>query len=672
MRKFFLTIICIFSCEFLFGQNLKTIDFSLIDTTISPADNFYKFASGIWLENNSIRDGCHRFGFYDLAQIKINNQLNQIMKNCVDNSNFDSDNIERNVGNFSLSGLDTIKTEQVGLNAINKQIEIIEKISGLKDLTEVLAYFQLSGIYPLFEIFNYKYWDVRGTHYPYLRQADLSLEVIEHYFEDKFKDKKEYLRKFISDILILTGIDSNTAEQYADLIITIETRMAKKSQSENRLSNSHKNYNLFTLEKLKDNYNNIFWNEYFQKIDVTETKAIIGQPEYFKEINKMLSEISLQEWKIYLKWRLLFKSAKYLSEDFSSRFYKYKRIIKSYDFKNDNREMFVMKTINKTLPNAIGHLYCKFYFKKDARIEVVKIIDNLRKAFAIRIKHNKWLSKKGKKVTTKKLNKIEFKIGGPKIETDLYSKLFLSQDSFIQNIFVAKEFETKLRLKKCGNKIQKTEWPVTAQSTNAWYGASRNDVTIPAGNINQLFNVNYDMAYNYGTFASSIAHEITHSLDNQGRLYDSDGEYIDWWEFWGKWKSSDVVKFNSLCKKLEKQFSSFVIIDTLKVNGKLTLGENIADLGGLNIAYDAFILAVNHDNEIENNSYSAKQRFFIAFAQKWRDLLSDKLKEYYAAYYMHSPPKYRTNGIVYNIDSFYEAFKINNGTFFKEEKIIIW
>ncbi len=667
MRKLTL-IILICLPAFLFGQNIKTIDFSIIDTTVAQGDNFYEFSCGLWLKNKILPEGRHRFGFYNIAEKENNIKLLLLMENCANKLNKDADSIEQILGTFYLSGLDTNSIEKIGISAINKQIKIIDDISTSNDLTKVFAYFQLIGINPLFEIYNYTNWEIWGTHFLYLKQTAFSLPEKKYYLDAEYKNERDELEKYISKMFITAGIDTLTSQQNAKLVLKIETRLANNAQTSRELRNSHNNYHLFSYRKLKRTFNNIHWLEYFKLLEITEKKAIIGQPEYFEEINKMISEISIDEWKIYLKWCLIYKSSKYLSKEFSDEYYSYKSKIEGSDVKKASTELFVMQTINETLPNATGHIYCNLYFNDKARNEVNDIINNLQKAYINRIENNIWLSEKTKEKAIHKINNFVFKIGGPEFSSLNCSNIQLSKNEFIQNIFRANSFATKQRLNKSGKGIEKKEWYVTAQSVNMWYTVSRNEITIPAGMINAEFDVDYEKAYNYGTLATTIAHEMTHALDNTGRFYNSEGKRKNWWT------KNDEKIFNLLCEKMITQYNAYHLIDTFYVNGKNTLGENIADLGAVNIAYDAFLLASENEVQQVINGYNAKQRFFIADAQKWRDILSDELKKEYSLYYQHSPPENRCNGVIYNIDGFYEVFKIKTGLLFqeKEKRVTIW
>jgi putative endopeptidase len=576
----------------LYGAELQTIDFSIMDTSIEPGDDFYGYANGKWLVENQIPADVQRWGFYDLAEKKTNDDLIAMMKEKTE------DPLQNLISDFYYSGI-------INKSTYSAQLKIIEMISTKADLSRALAYFQLIGVNPLFEIHNPDYWELRGTHYVYLRQA----------------------------ITCITDYpDNEIAEQLAKAITP----------------SKHK-YNLYSLKKLNRSFPNIDWDKYFNVLQLPEKKAVIEHPAYFKLVSNLVEEYSIAQWQEFLRLILVNCAAK-------------------LDDTTDDREFFVMKNISSCLPDLTGHLYTKKYFSAETRLKVEMMISNLQKAFKIRINQKDWLSDKTKQKAVQKIDNFTFKIGEPKFDESEYAALTIDSHDFLQNIFNMRKFQTLSRLQKCGKEILKDEWTVAAHSTNAWYSINRNDITLPAANINQIFDPKNDEATNYALLGTHIAHEMTHSLDNLGRRYNPEGKPAKWW------KRKELTHFNELAEILTNHYNGMIIIDTLSVNGKHTLGENIADLGGLNIAFDALRLATINDASNISNGFSPQQRFFIAFAQKWRDLLSDNLKRKYAKSYYHSPPEFRTNGNVYNLDAFYKAFDITNGTLYKEksQRITIW
>ena len=581
------------------AQSLNSIDYSIIDTSIEPGDDFYRYASGIWLKNNSLPENRSRFGFFDLAENQTNSELINLMQKK------DDDPLQTLISTFFRSGMDSTFIALAEISALAPQMELIQDISTKTDLTNALAYFQLIGVNPLFEIYSPKYWELRGTHYLYLRQSSIILSD---------NPELEIVQKLVQDI-----------------------------------PPPPSNYNLFSIKKLQKTFPNIQWEEYFKILQIKEKKAVIAQPAYFELINNLLAEYSLEEWKTYLQWILL-QYASTITES------------------HPDQKLFVMQTISSCLPDLTGHLYTQNYFSFESRNEVHNIIINLQTAFKNRIAEKGWMSSATKKKAKEKIDNFTFKIGEPDfIESD-YDNLQIDEFSFIQNVFNSGKFNTLLELQKCGEIVKKEEWIVPAHFTNAWYSTNRNDITLTAACINQLFSPHNDPATNYAMLGPTVAHEMTHSLDDTGRLYNTDGKYKKWW------KKSEIRHFDELTQKLIKQSENYIIIDTLHINGKRSASENIADAGGLNIAWDAYKIATKNDTPAIINGYTPEQRFFLAYAQKWRDILSDELKRSYAAGYYHAPPEYRTNGNVYNIQGFYKAFNINSGRLYKQEneRIIIW
>lgn len=591
-------ILILFTGGFLTAQTVNSIDYRIIDSSIEPGDDFYRYASGLWLKNISLSENQSRFGFFDLAQKQTNSELICLMQK-------NTDPLQTLISTFFTSGMDSTSIALAGISALEPQIKIIKDISTNTDLTQALAYLQLIGVNPLFEIYSPKYWELRGTHYLYLRRS------------------------------------SNILPDDPDLEI-----IQKLAQD---IPPPPNNYNLYSIKKLQKTYPNIQWEEYFKVLQINEKKAVIAQPAYFELINDLLVEYSIEEWKTFFHWTLLQYAAK---------------ITESHP----DQKLFVMRTIASCLPDLTGHLYAQYYFSNETREEVNRIVTNLQTAFKNRIAEKDWLSSATKKKAEGKIDNFTFKIGEPDINEADYYNLQISESDFLQNIFDSCKFNALLKLQKCGEIIKKEQWTVPAHSTNAWYSANRNDITLPAAYINQLFSPHNDPATNYAMLGTSVAHEMTHSLDDTGRLYNTKGKYKKWW------KKNEIKYFNDLAQILIRQSNKFVVIDSLHMDGNRTAAENIADAGGLNIAWDAYKIATKNDSPDSINGFSPDQRFFLAYAQKWRDILSDHLLREYVDRYYHATPDFRTNGNVYNITGFYDIFHITSGKLFKKEsdRIIIW
>ena len=513
----------IFFGTLLLGQNMNTINFDIIDPSTNPADDFYRFCSGKWLDDTTLPSDRERFGFFDTVNKKTEMELLLLMKS------FDEDDInQQKLSRFYESGMKVRNQNQIVFSDITEQIEQIDSITNKEDLWRVIANFQLIGVNPLFEISFPKYWFFRGAHYLYLNQTNLSFENLTYYSEEKHQTKRDSFKNEITNTLILLDYSNKNASDFADKLLYIEKQLALKSQLEPKLSKNYLNYNLYKAKKLKKKFPNIFWSTYFDELKLSEKKTIIGQPQYFEEINKLIGELSIDDWKAYFKWKLCKESEKYIH----------------YKATDSEQSLFVAKTISKYLPIIVGNQYVKYYFTQEDEQNVLEIISNLKSAFIDRIQSKNWLSEKTKKEAVDKITTLDFKVGGPKLPVFDNSLLKIDSENFVQNVFNSRKFEALLKLQKAGQEIKDSEWFVDSHSTNAWYSVNRNAITLPAGNINQIFNSDYEKAYNYGVFAPTIAHEMTHSLDNTGRLYTSKGKYKNWW------KKDEIVQFNSLSDKL--------------------------------------------------------------------------------------------------------------------------
>lgn len=647
------------------GQNIKLADYQIIDSTVCPGDNFYQFCSGKWINNNKIPSGKHRYGFYDIADKKIQEQIESVIINSAKNSS--GNKLQSEIGKFYASGMDSNLIEKLGISAIDMQLEMIRNIQSKADIIQVLADFQLSGINPLFQLYDYKYWEILDKHYLYLKQSSFGLSK-EQFSDNNYANEQKVYKKLIKRILELSSENNDTIEKLTDFIYNLESKLSELQYSESELRNFHKNYNLYSIQQASKQYNNIDWNTYLENLNGNIDKFIIAQPKYFDEIDQQFTELTIEQWKVYLKWQLLFSSSAYLSSPFSDTFKEFRNETGKNHVYQEDRNKLTCHIINQSLNEAVGYLYKENNLNEATIKQVEKINESLRKSFIARIEQNTWLSNKAKNNGIEKVNNMNFKIGGPEFNEADYSSLDLSESTFLQNIFACKKTTTRLRLEKCGTPKLNEEWTVSAHSTNAWYSSNRNDITIPAGNINMLFSNKSDVASNYGSFAVNVAHEMTHGFDNTGRNYDANGKFKN------LWTRSDEKNFEMLTKALIAEYNNFHLTDSFYVNGKATLSENIADLGAIQIAFDALQNELQKEDLSDDEILKYNQMFFVAYAQKWRDLLSDTLKVYYSKHYQHAPPEARCNLVLYNTDSFYQVFNIQNGKAYKEvsKRISIW
>jgi len=674
---FLLTIIALMVSSQTSAQNqqsiLPGIDYTIIDTTINPIDDFYRFANKKWLNTAHIPDGFGRYGYFNIMSEKIDRDILAMIDR--QHSSGMKTNIGEAITNLYLSGTDSTLSETADFNLLTDIIARIDSIQTKSELAPLLARLQLWHINPFFQIHEPESYEMKGIQYLYLKQCELTLGNKNAYdfSGDDGEEKRAIYKKYISGILLSIGDAPETVNQNAEKIIAIEERLsAVQMNHEDVYYNPEKTYNEFTAIKLKQLVFRFDWAEYFSELGIADTtKIIIGQPGYFRRTGNIIRDLDLGSIKLYLKWRVLYKCAPYINKAQFQAFIDFKQ--KTAHWISIPREVFISDAVKQTFSKALNRMYIDNYFPPLKIAKVVKMIGNLKQAFSNRIKNSTWMSDDFKLWALEKLDAIKVKLGGSSDFTT-YNHLTLDPGQpFIRNLFTVREYKWKNHFLKFGQPIKPQDWKVASYSTNAWYYHNDNTVILPAGSVNELYSETDD-AWNYGTLGRRIGHEMTHGFDNDGIHYDKDGQRRSWWFEIKNWFSSDSREFKSRAKQLVEQFNHYTVLKDHSVNGESTLSENIADLGGLNIAYDAFQLSQEGKKPDTINGYSPNQRFFLSNAQMWRELFTDQTLINSLNGY-HAPPIFRTKGVVCNIPGFYDAFATDSLTVNAKTDstcIIIW
>ncbi|MCW5920591.1 MAG: M13 family metallopeptidase, partial [Bacteroidetes bacterium] len=441
------------------------------------------------------------------------------------------------------------------------------------------------------------------------------------------------------------------------------------SRSRVDLRDPERNYNKMVTEDFNKEMSAFSMEKYFGSFGVKENEIIVGQPEFFKRFNELMEKLPLEDLKFYLKWDILNSRASTLSSDFVKTDFEFYQGVLSGAKEMRPRWKRVLGTMNGTMGELIGELYVKKYFSPEAKDRVNKMVDNLITAYQQRIKSRTWLEDQTKVAALAKLEKVIRKLAYPDKWRD-YSKMIIKKDSYCNNVNRAAEYWFQYNLSKLGKPVDKTEWGMSPQTINAYYNPGFNEIVFPAAIMQPpFFDPLADDAVNYGSMGAVIGHELTHGFDDQGCQYDADGNLKNWWT------DKDKTLFNQNAQKLVAQFNSYVVIDSLTINGQLTLGENIADLGGLTIAYAAFQKTENAKSKTLLDGFTPQQRFFINFAQVWRNNIRPEELKKRLKTDPHSPGKFRANGTVRNMPEFYEAFKVtkeNKLYLAPEQRVEIW
>jgi putative endopeptidase len=455
----------------------------------------------------------------------------------------------------------------------------------------------------------------------------------------------------------LLGEDSVTAAKAANTIMDIETGLAKASWTRTQLRDLQAWYNPRTFEEAKKETPNINWKKHFELLGATELdQFIMAQPDFFKVLNLTLTAVSIDDWKTYLKWHLINFAAPYLSSDFVNQDFKfYQKVLRGTEQLKPRWKRLAENT-DAALGEALGQLYVEKYFPPEAKAKANQMVTDLREAYRLRIEKLDWMSDETKKHAFAKLDKMTQKIGYPDKWRD-YSPLEIKQDAYVLNVIRANQFEFDRNIEKIGKPVDKTEWGMSPPTVNAYFHPLNNEIVFPAGILQPpLFDPEADDAVNYGAMGTIIGHEITHGFDDKGSLFDSEGNMTNWWT------DEDRQKFEARTKVVEEQFNNYTVLDSVHVNGKLTLGENIADLGGINVAYDALQLALaRKGNPGKIDGFTPEQRFFISYAAAWRGKYRDDALLNLVKTNPHSPPHLRAIATISNMPQFFEAFNVQPG-----------
>jgi putative endopeptidase len=634
----------------------KALSASNMDTTIKAGDDFYHYANGTWLKNNPIPAEYSRYGAFEVLEEENYNQLQELMKDASADKDAKPGSINQKIRDFYNTGMDTVKIEKESFNPLKPEFAVIEKLSDQNSLLHFIIESHISGVNPLFYFFGAPDEKNSNKVIAQLYQGGLGLPDRDYYIANDARSTEirgEYV-KHIAKMFELTGVDAATAKKDAETAMKIETQLATISSTKLELRDPVANYNKSDLAGLQKMTPNFDWKTYFSGMGVTKTEEInIAQPKFIKGMAGLLTSIPMEDWKIYLKWNVLNNAADYLSSAFDKENFAFFGTVMSGTTEQQPRWKRILDQTSGSLGEAVGQLYVAKFFPPEAKERMITLVNNLKSALKERILGLAWMGDSTKQEAILKLEKINVKVGYPDKWID-YSSLQVGTDSYYQNNLNASKFAIKRELDKIGKPVDRSEWGMTPQTVNAYYSPNMNEIVFPAAILQPpFFWIDADDAVNYGAIGVVIGHEMSHGFDDQGRQYDKEGNLRDWW------KADDSKNFEKQTKVLVEQYNNFRILDSLHVDGQLTLGENIADLGGVNIAYSAFLKAMEgKDLKSPVDGFTPTQRFFLSYAQVWRNNIRDKALMRRLKEDVHSPGEARVNGIVYNIPAFYEAFNI--------------
>lgn len=651
-----MAIATLMGCNSTQTDNKPALDVSHMDLTVKPGEDFFAYANGNWVKNTTIPEDKSRYGSFDILQEQNNAVLKQIFEKAATKDAPKGTSWQK-VGDFYASGMDEEAIERKGLEPIKPELEQISSLATTTDLINIIPKFHSIRVSPLFGI--YAGQDRKNTTQIVLNlsQGGLGLPDRDYYLSDdnRSKEIREAYQNHLQKTFMLLGSSNDEAKQMASNVYALENRLAKVSYTRLERRDPNLTYNKVSLGELQKLSPNFDWNNYFAGIGVDiPSELIIDNPAFFKEISAMIAEVPVDTWKDYFIWNLISRYSPYLSSAFVDQSFDFYGKVLSGNEVNKPRWERVAGSANMVLGEVVGQIFVEENFPPEAKEKMTELVSNLKLAFRERMQKLTWMSDQTKERALAKLDAINVKIGYPDKWKD-YSDLEIVGDCYAQNIKNGLAFGFRQNMDKVGKPVDRTEWFMTPQTVNAYYSPTMNEIVFPAAILQPpFFNLNADDAVNYGAIGMVIAHEITHGFDDQGRKYNKEGNLEEWWE------PQDAEKFNELTQTIIDQYEAFVAIDDLTLNGKLTLGENIADYGGLTISYHALQKSMEGKPRPEPiDGFTPEQRFFLSYANVWRQVIRDKELMRRVKEDPHSPGKFRVNGAVFNINEFYDAFEID-------------
>ena len=655
---------------------IKTaVDLKSMDKTIEPGVDFFRYANGNWLKENPVPASESRWGNFNLVNERNNTVLRKILEENAKLKDLPASSIESKLSIFYKLYIDTLKREKDGFTPASQLLEEVKKTESKKDLLPLIASLHRKGIRTLFNFGVAQDLKNSRVYIPYFSQGGLGLPDRDFYFKMDNKSiqiKKEYSR-YISNLFELFGFNTKDSEINSSIVLQIENDLAQSSMNRVERRDPDKQYNKFRFDDFAENkMKNFNLNDYIAATNILRfDSVIVSQPEFYNQLNSIIDKYSIEDLKTYINWTVMNATAAFLSPSIEqAHFHFYSTILNGV---KEQKPLWkrAIAACNNDLGEILGQQFVNKAFSHNAKIKVNEMVEIISQSFASRVNQLDWMSPETKQNAMGKLNTITRKFGFPDLWKN-FVKLEIKSDSYLQNHLRSNEFDYNEMIEKMGKSVDKNEWHMLPQTVNAYYNPVNNEIVFPAAILQApFFDENADAAANYGAIGAVIGHEITHGFDDQGSKYDANGNLNSWWN------AQDRNMFTMHTKKLGAQYGRYKVGDSLYINGQLTMGENIADLGGLNIAYDAFqiYLIQNPSDNIVKDGFTPNQRFFIAFAQIWKNNIRTEAMRQLVLTDTHSPGEYRVNGVLPNMPAFYDAFNVKeNQAMFKNEneRVYIW
>ncbi len=636
-------------------SDYKAFDVSSLDTTVNPGDDFFGFVNNKWIAAHPIPADKGKYGAFYMLDDNSLSMLRNTLESASKAKAQKGTNTQK-VGDFWVTGMDTVAIEKAGITPIKPYLDNIQAIQSSDDLMRTAA--QMHRMYTFAMFMNWVGQDDKNSADVIMSmwQGGLGLPDREYYFlpDARMQQIRTDYIAHVKNVFMLLGADEATAQKNASTIMNIEMQMAKASMTNTDMRVPENIYHKMSVADFQKMTPNMNWSVYFGELKTPEFKTGINvaQPEFFKTMNGLMKSVPLDDWKVYLTYHFVDGTSEFLNDAF---------VMEHFDFHSKKlngieqikpRWKRVVETADFCIGEALGEEYVKQAFSPEAKKRADEMVANIKTAMGVRINQLDWMSDSTKMQAIKKLNSFTVKIGYPDKWRD-YSALEIDRSAYVLNVIHAVEFEAKRNYDKIGKPVDKTEWGMTPQTVNAYYNPSNNEIVFPAAILQApFFDAQADDALNYGGIGAVIGHEITHGFDDQGRQYDAKGNLNMWWT------PEDNEKFMTRANVVVTQFNSYCPLDSLCINGQLTLGENIADFGGLTIAYEAYKMTDEYKAGKTIDGITPQQRFFLGFGRIWAGSYREDAMRAQLLTNPHSPGEWRVNGTVVNMPEWYDAWGI--------------
>ena len=643
-----------------------------MDTTVAAGTDFYEYACGGWIKNNPLKPEYARFGTFD--QLLENNQEQlRVLIEELSATPHEAGSVAGKIGALYAMGLDSTKLNADGVAPVKEELAAINALATKSDVSKMVATLHKEGMAPFFALFVGADEKNSAMNIVQLYQAGIGMGDRDYYLlEDEGSAKmRDAYRAYINKLFTLAGSSPEQADAAVDAVMKIEKAIAEISYGREDLRDSQKNYNKLAYEDFKQIESPLDWDVYFESMGLAGLKELDAkQINFYKDMSEALRNTTVDEQKYYLAFNLLSAAAPYLSDDFVDADFEFYGKVMSGKQAQQPRWKRSLNTVNGALGEAVGEMYVEKYFPASSKEKMLTLVGNLQTALSERINGLEWMSDTTKAKAQEKLAAFTVKIGYPDKWRD-YSGLEIKDDSYWANVRRSNIFDMAYQLADVDKPVDKSRWHMNPQTVNAYYNPTTNEICFPAAILQPpFFNPDADDAVNYGAIGVVIGHEMTHGFDDQGRNYDKDGNLIDWWT------AEDAVRFTERADKLVDQYDQIIVIDTLHANGRFTLGENIADHGGLLVAHQAYLNSLKgKETPAPIDGFTNEQRFFLGYATLWGQNIRPEEIRRRTKIDPHSLGKWRVNAALRNIAPFYAAFDIKEGDpmfMAPVDRVVIW